>query len=107
MQHGGIPLYCGDFIFFRKPLEIVIEVFIAEFDFAEVVVCLEHVVGSLDDGDGNIGAMVGHTLIIVQDIGKHKTSFDGTCAFLETFDMICLDVPGEIVNDLFQRFYIF
>lgn len=51
------------------------------FDMAEIFVHIQAVMCDLDDTAGNVGAMVGNTFQIVEQIGQHKAQLDGASFF--------------------------
>ena len=59
-----------------------------------------------DDGNGNIGAVVRYTLVVIQQISQNETALDGTGTLLQTADVIGADLGNQTVDDLLQRLYL-
>ena len=55
---------------------------------------------------GYIGAMVGYSLVICQNVLQEQSCLHRAISTSEANDMPLLHFHDEIVNDLFQRFYI-
>ena len=96
--------HAGELVFFGEAFKIVVEVLVPEFHLAEVAVRFKHIVRSLNDGNGNIGTVVGDTFVIVQNIRQYKAGLDRANALLQPLDVVRLDVSRQVVNDLFERF---
>lgn len=54
---------------------------IVVFDMAEIFVHIQAMVCDLDDTAGDVGAMVGNALQIIEQVGKHEAELDGTFVF--------------------------
>ena len=53
----------------------------------------------LDHADRDIGTVIGNTLQIHGNIGKHKSLLDRAFSLLESADMVCLYDGIDIVDD--------
>ena len=73
-------------------------------DLVEVLVGIEVAFFTLDNRNGNVGAVVGNALEVCEKIGKHKAVLDGAFAVLETDRMLETDIVLEIVDNLLERF---
>ena len=82
-----------------------IELMVPVLDSLEIAVGVEGIVLYLDDGHGDVGAVVGDALIVVEQIGEDEALFDGAHALLEALDVPVFHLGGELVDDLFQRFH--
>ena len=71
----------------------------------KVTVGIKTVTVDLNDADCDVGAMVGNTLQIHGNIGKHKSLLDRTFSLLESADMVCLYDGIDIVDDLLKRLH--
>ena len=60
----------------------------------------------LNDADSDVGAMVAHTLGIVQQIVEDEAELDGALAALEPPDVTAADLLREKVHSLLQRFHL-
>ena len=59
----------------------------------------------LDDRHGDVAAVVGDALVVVENVGEDEAHLDRTAAALQARDVVCLDRAGELVDDLLKRFY--
>ena len=57
----------------------------------------------VDNTDGNVGAMVTHTLKVGNEIRPYKSGFNGTRAFLKSCDVVITEKRFQIVDHLFKR----
>ena len=60
-----------------------------------------------DHGDGDIGAVVGHTLAAGDDVVEDQTLVDGADLFLQAVNMVDLHGVAEVVDDLLQGLDLF
>ena len=74
-------------------------------DAAEVLVGIEGVGLQLYDGHGDVGAVVGHALVVGQEVVEHKALVQGTGTGLETVHMVGLHLIAQTVDDLLQRLH--
>ena len=74
-------------------------------DAAEVLVGIEGVGLQLYDGHGDVGAVVGHALVVGQQVVEEEAVEQRTVALLEAVDMVELQLVAEIVDQLLQRLY--
>ncbi len=72
-------------------------------DAAEILVGVEGVGLQLDDGHGDVGAVVGHALVVGQQVVEHEALAQGTRAGLETVHVVGLHLVAQTVDDLLQR----
>ena len=56
-----------------------------------------------DQRNGNVGTVVGHALVIGQQIGKDEAHLDGAGTRLQAFDVRGLCLGDQQVDDLLQR----
>ena len=66
-----------------------------------IVVSIIGIVAHFNKTDGNIGAMVGHTLNISQQIVEHKADLKLALASLQTLDMAQLHLIAEHIYKVF------
>ena len=71
----------------------------------KVTVGIKTVTVDLNDADRDVGTMVGNTLQIHGNIGKHKSLLDRAFSLLESADMVCLYDGIDIVDDLLKRLH--
>ena len=57
----------------------------------------------VDDTDGNVGAMVTHTLKVGNKIRPYKSGFDGARAFLKSCDVVITKKSLKVVYNLLER----
>ena len=74
-------------------------------DAGEVFVRVERVGFQLDHGDGDVRAVVGHALVVGQQVVEEEAVEQRTVALLEAVDMVELQLVAEIVDQLLQRLY--
>ena len=55
----------------------------------------------VDDTDGNVGAMVTHTLKVGDEIRPNKSGFNGARAFLKSCDMVITEKSLKVVYGCF------
>ena len=60
----------------------------------------------LNDRHCDIGAMVGNSLAVDQQVGQINSQFRTAFAFAKSVNMFISYRSGEIVNDFFKRFNI-
>ena len=71
----------------------------------KITVGIKTVTVDLNDADCDVGAMVGNTLQIHGNIGKHKSLLDRAFSLLKSADMVCLYDGIDIVDDLLKRLH--
>ena len=59
----------------------------------------------LDDGHGHIGAVVGHALVVGQQVVEHKALIQRAGAGLQPIHMVGLHLVAQAVDDLLQRLH--
>ncbi len=69
----------------------------------QILVGVEGTFVQLDHGDGHVGAVIGDTLQVGQQIVEDKAGADGTGALLQALHVMQLHLVAEIVDDLLQR----
>ena len=57
----------------------------------------------VDNTDGNVGAMVTHSLKVGDEIRPYKSGFDGARAFLKSCDVIIAEKSLKVVYNLLKR----
>lgn len=67
------------------------------------LVSVHRMLAYVDDTDGNVGAMVTHTLKVGDEIRPNKSGFDGARAFLKSCDVVITEKRFQIVDHLFKR----
>ena len=73
-------------------------------DVVDVLVQIHRILGDhLDKAAANVRAVVGYTLKVVEHICKDKAVLDGALAFLQTNDMIKLDLVAKVIYNLLER----
>ena len=69
----------------------------------KVLVGIEGADLRLDDGDGNVRAVVRDTLVACKQVCLNEACLDGAFACLQAVDMVALCLRDQLVNDLLQR----
>ena len=82
MQHFFVLRLYG--ILFCVDVELCLECFAAVLQIVEVLMRFKRGQLCFDDRNGDIGAMVGDTLEVVQNIVEDEARFDGTLTALQT-----------------------
>lgn len=88
-----------------KRIVDLVEFHVAELDSAQVLVRVKSASLHLDDRHGDVAAVVGDTLVVVEDVGEDEAHLDRAAAALQARDVVCLDRAGELVDDLLERFH--
>ena len=74
-------------------------------DAVEVLVGVEGVGLQLDDGHGDVGAVVGHALVVGQQVVEHEALVQRTGTGLQAVHMVGLHLVAQAVDDLLQRLH--
>ena len=69
----------------------------------QVVMGFKGGVLDLDDADTHVGAVVGNTLTVGENIGQDHAYADGAFTVLETENMAIANLHSQIIDNLFQR----
>ena len=72
-------------------------------DAAEIFVGIERVCLKLDHRNGDVGAVVGDTLVVGEKIVEHKALAERTYALLKSVNMMELHLVAQRVDELLQR----
>ena len=59
----------------------------------------------LDDGNGDVGAVVSHAFVIGEQVVEHKTLQQRTDALLQTLHMVGFHLIADAVDDFLQRLH--
>ena len=67
------------------------------------LVSIHRMLAYVDNTDGNVGAMVTHTLKVGDEIRPNKSGLNGARAFLKSCDVVITEKRFQIVDHLFKR----
>ena len=84
-------------------VEVGIVLAAALLDLGEVLVRVEAARARLDKGDGDVRAVVGHALVVRQQVVEHEAVLDRALAALQALDVRRLGGGDQAVDDLLQR----
>lgn len=69
----------------------------------QIFMRIEHIGRQLHSVNRDIRAMVGHALVISEQIGEDKAQLNGAFAVLQAVDMACLKLLVKLVYNLLKR----
>ena len=84
-------------------VEVGIVLAAALLDLREILVRVEAARARLDERDGDVRAVVRHTLVVRQQVVEHEAILDRALAALQALDVRRLGGGDQAVDDLLQR----
>ena len=84
-------------------VEVGIVLTAALLDLGEILVRVEAARARLDERDGDVRAVVGHALVVRQQVVEHEAVLDRALAALQALDVRRLGGGDQAVDDLLQR----
>ena len=70
----------------------------------QIFVCIKRSAVDLADADGNVGAVVGNSFKVCEEILENITQFHSASSFLQPFDVFLFHSHIERINDFFHWF---
>ena len=74
-------------------------------DTVQILMGVEGVGLQLDDGHGDVGAVVRHALVVGQQVVEHEPLVQRAAAGLQSVHVVGLHLVAQAVDDLLQRLH--